>query len=399
MSQKEQSKENILFTIIIFLIIIIASEITFVAITYYNETHPPIIEKKEEEEPVIKHFLTLAKPNPSKSLDLYQTYPENPISITFAKNRVLIDGLKNSATEAKINEMLKELDASENERGEHDCKINFNVSNVLSLTCKKKSKNIDLTTGHEIKLEEIFNDQSDIALILLNGIYDTYCLSGGCNIDAQNNTMDFENEARKIIQKIQNQDYNFHITNKEISFDDLLLNNENVIIRFFNNLNDLTIYNRFLTTENIFEKEILEYCHPTNCTPHVTPSNLTNSYIETKFLNANNIFIEFKLEKENLSSELSELDLKSIGSKVLNELISKYNLSAKESYQVIYINANINNYTAPNYQVKYQIDTVNTPEELYPKVLLGYKDNILNTETINNDDLLVDNLGAISYIE
>lgn len=204
-----------------------------------------------------------------------------------------ISGLKNKEIENKINAEFADVENNFRERvlaasGENSnmyltSYVNANYSNILSVSfyaSKSNSNyrneinihkflNYDLTTGNQIKIEDIFVPNVDIDLLVQNYIYQEklhekfsesniffnseYWEDGKLNyLVGEIDELDFMNEFLKY----KNSDKNFYITPTGVNIrysDDY--NTGNVFIYFKKYLDKIVIYNKYVSTENIFEFE------------------------------------------------------------------------------------------------------------------------------------------------
>lgn len=204
-----------------------------------------------------------------------------------------INGLKNKEIENKINAELADVENNFRERalsasGENSnmyltSYVNANYSNILSVSfyaSKSNSNyrnelnihkflNYDLTTGNQIKIEDVFVPGVDVDLLAQNYIYQEklhekfsesgiffnseYWEDGKLNyLVGEIDELDFMNEFLKY----KNADKDFYITptgaNIRYSND---YNTGNVYISFKKYLDNVVIYDKYVTTENIFEFE------------------------------------------------------------------------------------------------------------------------------------------------
>lgn len=204
-----------------------------------------------------------------------------------------ISGLKNKKIENKINAELEEVENEFRERvlaasGDNSnmyltSYVQANYSNILSVSffaSKSNSNyrneinihkflNYDLTTGNQLKIEDVFTPDVDIDLLAQNYIYQEklhekfsesniffnseYWEDGKLNyLVGEIDELDFMNEFLKY----KNSDKDFYITptgvNIRYSND---YNTGNILIEFKKHLDKVIIYDKYVTTENIFELE------------------------------------------------------------------------------------------------------------------------------------------------
>jgi len=400
--QKSSKQANIIFVLILLYILVGSAFFTFYSIDKHNKRIKSIpLIKNEAPKTEETTFLNMALPSESKTIDIYQTYYTNPLIITFEKGRVLVDGLKDNKVELKISELLKELDASQNSKGETSCVTTFNVSNVLSVTCKQQSKNINLLTGEELTLADIFNKESNLHSILLDGIYKFACLKSNCATDNLSNLKsNVENEIAMALKNLPDNYTNFKITAQSIEFNDILINDEPLKINFADYYEDITIFDRFLSIDNIYER------NNDNVYAWSEFNNNEDIYTKSYFLAKNN-YLTLNIENKtgddvaNFESNIKQdLDMNTIGKKIEDELLYKYNLNEESTnLRYIAINASIHYNRASANQIKYNIEISEYDKDTLPLRILG--DNIVKpktTNTLNKSDMLLDGNNNASYL-
>ena len=151
----QSKRNNIIFYSVLVLIVILSISGTVFAIYKHKEN----VDKKgvtNTPKEDVKPFLTFKEVSESDTIDIFKKYPINPIEINFTKGKVKISGLKDKEIENKVNEKLSVLTVKESEFG-NNCHINTNVSNVLSISCAIETINVNLKTGEEITIEELYS--------------------------------------------------------------------------------------------------------------------------------------------------------------------------------------------------------------------------------------------------
>ena len=270
MFQSKQVKKNdVFFYLFLILLVVAIVGVTVFLIYDKNRTsHLDDLENTDSNDFDVSYF-QFEEVSEAPVMDAFKEYAYNPIEIEYVNHRVVIDGLKDLNVQDKVNRTLSEMNLFVNNDGEEYCYVNFNVSNVLSITCDGGSKNINLVTGEEIKLEDIFQKDSDIQFILLNSIYENICAWGGCDPEYwydQNEYNDVEDFVAEIFHNIQNKDYEILLYNTSFFLQmDLNVDFGVGYFYFSNFLDDVTIYDRFLTDENIYKEEPSEFCYPEDC--------------------------------------------------------------------------------------------------------------------------------------
>lgn len=203
-----------------------------------------------------------------------------------------INGLKNSIVEDKINKLLK--DEAYNLKIDNNtnvyCFTYGNFSNVLSVgiyayssvtkDSKNKYINLDLTTGNEIKFEDVFVSSAPLNSILAEGLYKR--LAWNVDVDfwmseeeyERNSNMDYrdaseyEDKFFLIVNKYNQikDNIEFYLTPNRVVVADILDESmlgdaedyyANLSIDFLDCFYELAIYKRYLTDESIYENDEL----------------------------------------------------------------------------------------------------------------------------------------------
>ncbi len=397
-------KSNILFTIFLVFLIISAFLVTFFLINNHN---------KRVEEVYKAPYYSFKKVSKKDPIDVFAKYPINPITINF-DNKASITGLKNKEVETKINDKLAKLDVSKNEYGDNFCYVNFNYSNVLNISCKDKSVTINLVDGNDIILEEIFQNTSDLLEISKDALYRTYCPLMGCEELSYDENNVIDNYLIAGLNDIKNNNYEMILSKDNVG---LRLNYyassdyypdyfEFVNFNFYNYPQDITIFNRFLTNDNIYEKEITAYCNPQNCNyifeEYEDNSNYQNSsfltsktYLDKRIYNStgNDITMEYKYEYE-------DLDLEALESKFFDIIIAKYDLTKENNYKYISIDLDIYNTNYDYKLITYMIDIKEFNKEEFIKYLLGYYEaKTVKEDYIFKNNMIITKEGNIEFLE
>lgn len=175
-----------------------------------------------------------------------------PVEIQYIE----IHGLKNKEIENKINSEIKEFTTKlgKEELNEWSnrkyvtCSINANISNILSVSFwnhnyKSVALNYDLTTGNQIKFEDVFTTDANIKEILQESLY-----------AEQSIYEPYDEIAFEWMYRFMKGDYHFIIDNEYIS----VCSNEtgySNIISLAKYYKDIAVFNRYRTSESIFEDE------------------------------------------------------------------------------------------------------------------------------------------------
>lgn len=230
-----------------------------------------------------------------------QKYNQNDLNITqetvnyegLEYKTLRISGLKNKEIESKVNAEIESVENDFRERvvnasGEANSMyltsyVNANYSNILSVSfygSKNNSNyrneiniykflNFDLTTGNQLKIEDLFVPNTDVDLIAQDYIYkeklhekfsqkdvffnSDYWEDGKLNYFANEiDELDFMNEFLKY--KNSNKDFYITPTDIEIRYSDDY-NTGIVHLNFKDNLDKLVAYDKFVTEESIFESD------------------------------------------------------------------------------------------------------------------------------------------------
>ncbi len=263
-----------------------------------------------------------------------------------------IDGLKDEEVEKKINQRIRdEVFEMLAIQDEHKIKTvgmysYANFSNILSLqiyyrffndrtyednyTYGRKYLNIDLSTGNDIKLEELFLDGVSIKNILSDCIYSgqqysegwweyeqyVFNKTGKKLYDYDYNTRDeelkkwglmtydeweswfiksnFEENAAKVMYEVSKGDIDFYVDQYSIS----LISNDtfyyNIDLR--NNLESLALYKRFMKDETIFDNKHIV------AEEGMCGFSINNEYMQAEKIMDNLLLSCYKYVSDNASS-------------------------------------------------------------------------------------------------
>lgn len=412
MSQSSK-KSDIFFYL--FLIIIVGLGIggTYLAIKYHNANYKPITSEppKEPVEEEIIPYLVFKEVSESNTIDAFKRYPINPININFTNNEVTISGLKDKSIESKINAKLSILDATKDRNNNNQCYINFNVSNVLSISCKTKTLNLNLVTGNEITIEEIFNKDTDIYSILVSSIYNSICSWIDCtNYNEESEyPNEVENQSVAALKDFKNNNYSFSINdgNIIITYNNIKDYFNSTYISYGEYKDDITIHERFLNN-SIYEQEISDYCTPNSCYYKLNQTE-SDVYNEEEFLNGKTYIhwdisnsTRFDASYKN-ANEYSNLDLKKISPLIKEEIIKNEKLdTVGNNYLDLTIYVNIYYHTNNDYQIIYSITQNDYSKENFIKYRLGtFYQNIPNIsqKRIDRINMLLSTDNKISYLD
>lgn len=405
------STNKIIISLIVFAIISIT--ITAILIIQKNNTSAP------------NHEITSGDVNIAVKHDkiigtkINQKYNQNDLEIIETQMQedgleyvsIRISGLKNKEIENKINEDIAREEASlkenvlSNEMGEYDSRylseyVNANFSNVLSLALygskygsnsrnqlnESRYLNYDLTTGNRLKLEDLFVPGADIDLYAQNSIYkellhDTfsekgvffdpkYWESGECTyVVDEIDELKFIKEFNKY--KTAPKDFCFSYNQISIVYGEDYDNY--VYIRFKDCMDDLAIFDKFVTEEGIFERDDIGVKNLYVCSNATTGKGYytfiddvtSNFRIDARVYPVVN---ERILESQKYIETLEKLKQDIAGRKNDIKEIAKKN---KDKYYYLTINVTINDFIPKYYctyseqDITYDEFYVYTEEDLY----------------------------------
>lgn len=405
------STNKIIISLIVFAIISIT--ITAILIIQKNNTSAPNQEITSGDVNIaVKHDKIIGT-------KINQKYNQNDLEIIETQMQedgleyvsIRISGLKNKEIENKINEDIAREEASlkenvlSNEMGEYDSRylneyVNANFSNVLSLAFygskygsnsrnqlnESRYLNYDLTTGNRLKLEDLFVPGADIDLYAQNSIYkellhDTfsekgvffdpqYWESGECTyVVDEIDELKFIKEFNKY--KTAPKDFYFSYNQISIIYGEDYDNY--VYIRFKDCMDDLAIFDKFVTEEGIFERDDIGVKNLYVCSNATTGKGYytfiddvtSNFRIDARVYPVVN---ERILESQKYIETLEKLKQDIAGRKNDIKEIAKKN---KDKYYYLTINVTINDFIPKYYctyseqDITYDEFYVYTEEDLY----------------------------------
>ncbi len=361
----QQSKRDNLGFIILIAITILGFILgTLFLIKYTNS-------KKEDAKPSYEFkdmSLKFNKVSNANTIDVFKDYPINPIEVK-TDDKVSISGLKNSDVENKVNEVLSQLKVSKN----NYCHVRANVSNILSVECGNGTgKTVSLVDGHEVTLEEIFNDDTNLKKIILDNIYDNLCnyqFSCWLGATTNENEEDFDAQIIKYINEIRKRDYSLVFSGYHIylnfNFPDLEEEEnywsmeDSIYIPLYNVLDEVTIMDRFLTNENIYQKEVSTCSFPKCINYSYLNNSVERTYINSsRYLN-DKVYLNMTLDNTT-GTELfyegnlnrKDLNLEKLLPKIEEVAIKEFNLEHHDYYKHADLNAYIFAYKENMYQIE-----------------------------------------------
>ena len=257
---------------------------------------------------------------------------------------IQIDGLKNKKIQSDINKKLREKAYSL--KGTVYTYIVSNFSNILSIEFdgdknEYDTLNIDLSTGNEIKFEELFISSTPINSILESALYRTLARAYIDNSDDYNSDMNkidmsrFEDQVIILLNNYNKQKENlkFNIYTRWISIhgliDDRIIDSEyastyNISIDLINYMEYVTIYKRFLSNENIYEDTSIGQKNTIVFTGGIWEDNYLKRLNYGKI--RDNVFVEEVMSEFYDNNENDPNNVKAIknGKEFINKLSNEY---------------------------------------------------------------------------
>lgn len=257
-----------------------------------NTTEPVTVEpdglglKSLEERYAIQHLNIIYKEEYPEGL----VDGESPVQISY----IQIDGLRNIDVQNKINNEIKSVALSQYEKGElknnnlEYAYVNAyrmgDFANVLSVRVSKDAYgaeaenqtykfiglNFDLSTGEQISFWDLFTNDANLKSIISQSAYMTFARQylgyypdssedddfDYFNWDGDMNDIDYSEMEDRVLKVMQdfdkNASYPFCFDEKNIFVN---INGEEIIINMRDFYNQIAIYNRYLTEENLFNTE------------------------------------------------------------------------------------------------------------------------------------------------
>lgn len=352
---------------------------------------------------------------------------------------VRISGLKNKDVENKINKELEEVEdefrkkivasTGENENMYISSFVTANYSNIFSVAfygSKSDSNyveqinihkflNYDLSTGNHIKLEEIFLPGTDIDLYAQNYIYKQKLLEKFLKKDVfidpkcwqseefqyiadEIDEADFINEYMKY--KNSNKDFYLSYDGVYIKYSDDV-DSSMVYIDFTECIENLIVYNKFVTKDSIFEKDDIGLKDLYVCTSVVNYNENSKYLIKDVVSNfridarinilLNDEFADMQLFKDTLAKIEQEINEK-------KEEYTKIANANKNQYYFVGILYYIDDFD-PNFYISSEYEK-NTPK-LYDKFLVEKQEKIyaVSMTDFSNwfEDKLIKNYRSDNY--
>ena len=287
--------------LVIFLIAVLGLEVYF---AFFNN------EKKKEEKNT--NEIEEKEKDTEHLVDIYTGYNNDNLTITKDQlgnniECIIISGLKDKKVEEIVNNKIKEKVNALKDKIPSDeslnCFVYSNFENTLSITIETTfngyytigALNFDLTTGNEIKIEDVVNDTDALRIELLASTYEDLSRKAGSIYmypDLLN--QDFsavEDEQLQLAMKFNKGEYSFSYspltlriffddvkikninlcdedisgcykarlkTDEDVYLRDDYMNNYEAYISLINLKDNLLIYDKFKTKESIYEKDSIK---------------------------------------------------------------------------------------------------------------------------------------------
>lgn len=285
---KEANKKFIIkYVVFIIIIVLITVGAIFFSINKMTED----IQKTETE------TMDITKPTSKDSkyaIDSYaETYNENSLNIKYyagndqpventygGEEYAQIEGLLDKDIQNNINKRLKETAKKLKEGNRRTfSQVTANFSNILSVNIynedyKRETINIDLSTGNDIELKDVFVSSAPLNSLIMEGVYrslawdklfENYEKNEG-SIDMNKvDTSQYEDIALKVVNnfKAKENDVQFYITTEGVTIygitdQNMFLSddeNPSISVDFLGHREDVAIYKRFLSNKSIYEND------------------------------------------------------------------------------------------------------------------------------------------------
>ncbi len=385
-----------------------------------------------------------------KTLDLYGTYNQNDLLIIDKEieNELFeepiklkqISGLKDKDVENKINTDIEQkvLEIVEQFYSENDLydryiyiNENANFANVLSLSghvsgIDKESKHIsksfgfnyNLIDGEEIEFKDLFVKDADIQTMIRSALYKIVEKNQDAFYDEELGkwmqtrweydeetyecyevTEDYvpyftDNEIRKIVQKFVNDtEVEFCFTTAQVQ----VYEPQNCTIKFEDFADMVTIYDKYLTEESLYEDTSIGLENILNCSREVL--DIDNCLYKKTSFESDNFIYDITI-KENIyedKTEVAEIINQKINDciNIANKQVEEYRKLAENNPDKMYILL-----LAPTLSVGRGDFTGNfsySNEEFHNLLSIGYFEKVISGDIAQKDEFLYKLLGTYRY--
>lgn len=319
------TKAKIIFVIIFSIICIVT---TAILILYQG------IEIEEKKEEQIQETSEETKADNISGINLKGTYNQNDLmieekSVTQEKAEIRylqISGLKNKEIEKKINNEIEvaALNCYKTEIKNLDEVINISVSmwetsnfaNTISFELNYIAKidddddgfyqgiqglNYDLRTGEKITLDKLFTENAPIEDVLRKATYYSFIsctvednLAGDLVISNYGNIEDETAEIINLYNRGKLTEFSYTPMNINLFYKD----NETITINMGDFSEYITIYNKCLTQESLFEQDNIGIKNI-----YTLARRYNNIYYYTNYQNEDNYFIDISIDFQSIDSD------------------------------------------------------------------------------------------------
>ncbi len=309
MEKKNKTSFIFKYLIFVFLLFCITGLAIYLTINYLDK-----IESSEAEKEIVSDKVETSKSLSSAKDAKYgiqaydETYNTNSLKVTTTMDvngkivdrdylidkpsalyteYVQIDGLRDKTLQSTINEKLKQTAYNlKDSKNFVSSSVMANFSNVLSVNISVynsqyekvglETLNFDLTTGNEISFEDVFVSSAPLNTYLANGLYEALAWHESENEEYEethdmNNydTSEYEEKFLMIADNYKKMKDNlkFSITSSCVYVYDLMDNrmipknlteeNNCITINFLDNIEEVAIYKRYLTENEIYDDNTL----------------------------------------------------------------------------------------------------------------------------------------------
>lgn len=378
------NKKNVFLIIILWLLLI---ALTAFGVIYLNNKKNNTVSINNIEKPYYnkREYYSFYDGNDLKINKLYIDKDKYEEKYSYLK----ISGLKNTKIENNINKILYNavLDEIDDKVSSINSYVNLNAFNILSASCyiyytdgnmqvNKKHFNFDLTTGNEIKFNELFTNTANISSIIYDGVYNTLSTNISSEIlfvdheikgaeifietgegtqwyNGNSNIAELKEKRKKLEDKLNNvdddavvvtrrifdsNDISFYLTSYGIKIDDEI---GTVLLSSKNNIKYFYYYEKYLTNNSIYKND------------NIGIKNMLLTSSNNESLTYNRIqkvddyaLIDYEKFSDVNDDEISYLD--SVINEYLNKIDkNKFNYLNVESFNskdasIISINGNLN---------------------------------------------------------
>ena len=350
------------------LIFVIIFSIICITITALLIMYSKIDIDDQVEQETILNTQSIQTSNDEQGLDLKGKYNQNDLKIVGKQasqekiefSYFQIEGLKDKNIQEKINKEIENVTFNSYKEKINIQNVNnlsvstsctANYSNILSLNVYcwgrssstgeaeiidiEKGINFDLKTGNQIKFREIFTNNAPMYDILRKCAYNSILRDRAELTLSQemviNNYGNIEEDIALVMELYKRDKINqFYFTTSDII---IIMEDISIDIPMIDWSNYIAIYNKYLSTESLFENDDIGY----NNLYTLTTRQKDSYYYYTNYQNESNYFIDifFEWQEDNAS----EFEKQLVASKIkeIEEEISNLKVIANKNTQNFYI--------------------------------------------------------------